>query len=134
MKHVKPLSLNSCMEMHIRIHDQNGLQVAEISSDGLLIREIQDGVNLVGEAYFQGFDRIILHETNITPDFFDLKNGIAGEILQKFSNYRIRLSIVGDFSKYTRKSIRDFIYESNKTGRITFVGSVEEAIELLSGR
>jgi hypothetical protein len=120
--------------MQIIVHENQGMTVAEIKSDGLLIREIQDGVNLVGEMYFQGYDRIILHEQNITPEFFDLKNGMAGEILQKFSNYRIRCSIVGDFSKYTRKSIRDFIFESNKTGWITFAGSVEEALKRLSTR
>ncbi|MDD4645730.1 MAG: DUF4180 domain-containing protein [Bacteroidales bacterium] len=46
--------------------------------------------------YYHGFDRMIIHEKNITPEFFDLKNRMAGEILQKFSNYRIRLAIVGD--------------------------------------
>ena len=39
---------------------------------------------------------------------------MAGEILQKFSNYRVRLAIVGDFTPYSSKSIKDFIYESNK--------------------
>jgi hypothetical protein len=64
--------------------------------------------------------------------FFDLKNGIAGEILQKFSNYRVRLAVVGDFSKYTGKSVHDFIRESNKVRHISFVHSTEEAIKILS--
>ena len=68
----------------------------------------------------------------MTADFFDLKSGIAGEILQKFSNYRIRLAIVGDFSKYTNKSLKDFIYESNKGGQINFVDSQLDAINVLS--
>lgn len=34
-----------------------------------------------------------------------------------------------DLSEYTKKSIRDFIYESNNTGRISFVSSVDEAKE-----
>jgi hypothetical protein len=55
---------------------------------------------------------------------------MAGEILQKFSNYRIKLAIVGDFSKYTKKSIRDFIRESNNTGHINFVGTLDEALAL----
>jgi hypothetical protein len=44
---------------------------------------------------------IIMYEAQIIPDFFDLKSGIAGEILQKFSNYDMRLAIIGDVSKYT---------------------------------
>ena len=68
----------------------------------------------------------------MTPAFFELKNGMAGEILQKFSNYRVRLAIVGDFSRYTSKSINDFILESNKTGHINFVPTVTEALLKLS--
>jgi hypothetical protein len=52
--------------------------------------------------------------------------------LQKFSTYGSRLAIIGDFSKYDSKSLRDFIYESNKTGRICFVGSQDEAVKALS--
>ncbi len=68
----------------------------------------------------------------MTADFFDLKSGIAGEILQKFSNYLVRLAIVGDFSKYANKSLKDFIFESNKGGQINFVDSQLEAINVLS--
>jgi hypothetical protein len=89
-------------------------------------------LDLLGNLYFQGFDSIILYEKTIIPDFFDLKSGIAGEILQKFSNYRIRLAIVGDFSKYQSKSLNDFIYESNKGKQINFVSSLTDAIERLS--
>ena len=81
----------------------------------------------------EGRDKVILHEKNITPDFFDLKTGIAGEILQKFSNYRVRLAIVGDFSTYPGQSIRDFIFESNRRGHINFVGTVGEGVERLMG-
>jgi len=115
------------MNRNIQIHEKAGIPIAEVISEELLIRTVRDGTDLMGDLYFQGYDRIILHEINITPEFFDLKNGMAGEILQKFSNYRMSLSIVGDFSKYTRKSVRDFIFESNRVGRITFVGSVDEA-------
>jgi hypothetical protein len=60
-----------------------------------------------------------------------LKTTLAGDILQKFSNYNVKLAIVGDFSIYTSQSLRDFIYESNKTGRIRFVNTIDEAIEAL---
>lgn len=53
---------------------------------------------------------------------------------QKFSNYRIRLAIVGDLSKYTNKSVKDFIYESNKDRYINFIASQTEAIDILSGK
>jgi ABC-type branched-subunit amino acid transport system substrate-binding protein len=78
-----------------------------------------------------GSRKIIIHEKNIIADFFDLKTKIAGDILQKFVNYQVQLAIIGDFSKFTSKSLKDFIYESNKQGRIFFVNSLEDAEESL---
>jgi hypothetical protein len=118
--------------MHIQSHEINNIQIAEVSSDNLIIEKEEDGLDLLGNLYYQGFDRIIIYEKNITPAFFDLKNGMAGEILQKFSNYRVRLAIVGDFSAYTSKSITDFIYESNQGKQVNFLKSLEEAFRKLS--
>lgn len=119
--------------MSTEIHHSKNFKLAEIISEELVIKNADDGLNLVGNIYYEGFDGLILYEKNITPDFFELKNGIAGEILQKFSNYRIRLAIVGDFSPHTGKSIKDFIYESNQRKHINFLGTKEEAIKVLSG-
>lgn len=118
--------------MEVKIHDTGTARIAEIISDKNLTNSSQDGLDLLGNIYYQDFDKIIIHEKNITPDFFDLKTKIAGEILQKFSNYRVRLAIVGDFSKYQSKSIKEFIFESNKGKQVGFVNSVEMALEKFS--
>lgn len=107
-------------------------KIAEIATDTIVINSAEDGLDLLGNLYYQNFDRIIIYEANINPEFFNLKNGIAGEILQKFSNYRVRLAIVGDFTKFPGRSLKDFIYESNKIGQINFVNSLSEAIIKLS--
>ncbi|MDO4771844.1 DUF4180 domain-containing protein, partial [Porphyromonas sp.] len=62
------------------------------------------------------------------PDFFDLKTKIAGDILQKFSQYQMPLVIVGDFSKYKSKSLNDFIFECNKGKQINFVRDLGSAL------
>jgi len=118
--------------MRIEIHEFDGVKIAGVISDDIIIKTSEDGLDLMGNLYYQDFNRIIIHEKNITPEFFVLKNGIAGEILQKFSTYRIRLAIVGNFSKYSGKSIKDFIFESNKFGHINFLSSTEEALKVLS--
>lgn len=118
--------------MLIQSHHINDIKIAEVISDEIIIQSVQDGLDLMGDIYYQGFDKVIIYEKNITPGFFDLKTKIAGEILQKFSNYRIGLAIVGDFSKYESKSMKDFIFESNATKHVNFVGRLEEALENLS--
>ena len=117
--------------MQIRIHNINDTSIAEVVSDDIIISTIEDGTNLLGDLYYQGFDKVIIHEKNIAPPFFDLKTRIAGEILQKFSNYKVKLAIIGDFKAYQSKSLHDFIYESNKMSLVNFLASTEEALKKL---
>ena len=118
--------------MKIKIELFNKVKIAEIVSEECLINEVQDALDIMAECSYNDSRNIILHEKNFTAGFFDLKTGIAGEILQKFSTYNIRLAIVGDYTRYSSKSLRDFIFESNKYRRINFVSSIEEAKERLS--
>lgn len=118
--------------MNTTIHNTGGILIAEIAPEGFLISNTQDGVDLLGNMYFENIDKVIIHKASLTPDFFDLKNGIAGDILQKFSNYRVRLAIVGDFLEFKSKSLIDFMYECNKRKQIVFVGTLEEGMKVLS--
>lgn len=114
--------------MTIETHQSGATKIAEVISDSVLINNPEEGLQLLVDLYYQEFDKIIVQEKNITPDFFDLKTGIAGELLQKFSNYRMQLAIIGDFNQYPGKSIKDFIYESNKGKLVNFLSSVPEAL------
>ncbi|NML21246.1 DUF4180 domain-containing protein [Pseudoflavitalea sp. G-6-1-2] len=116
-------------DTQILTHQIQHLKYGEVIADTILIKNVDDGLNLMGDLYYQGFDGIILHEKNITPAFFDLKTKLAGEILQKFTNYRMKLIVLGDFSKYASKSLRDFIFETNKAKQILFLSSLEEAVQ-----
>jgi hypothetical protein len=118
--------------MKIELLEINDTPIAEIISNSVIISTTQDAVDLMMNCAYQGANSLVIHEYNLDPGFFDLKTKLAGDILQKFSTYQLRLAIVGDFEKYNSKSLRDFIYESNKAGRILFVKNIEEAEECLS--
>ncbi|MDO3624698.1 DUF4180 domain-containing protein [Mucilaginibacter sp. BT774] len=114
--------------MQIISHQKNGVQIAEVLSDSVLIKSPEDGAQLLNDLYYQGFDGIIIKADQLSPDFFELKTGLAGEVLQKFSNRRVRLAIIGDFNDIESKSLRDFVFESNKGNLIKFTPSVDEAL------
>lgn len=114
----------------IRYHTVNNLTIAEAVDHGKITTD--DILDLMAEARYNDSGCMIIHAEDLGDDFFDLKTKIAGELLQKFSNYRMKLSIVGDFSGIKSKSLTDFIRESNRTGIITFVSTVEEALTRLS--
>jgi hypothetical protein len=118
--------------MEIELIEYKKQKIAVIKSYNVIINETQDALDLMADAGSLNSRKIIVYENQFTPEFFDLKTRMAGDILQKFSTYNVQLAIVGDFSKYTSKSLRDFIFESNKYGRINFVSSIEEAKERLT--
>jgi hypothetical protein len=74
---------------------------------------------------------IAVNKTAIAEDFFKLSTGVAGEVAQKFVNYRCRVVIFGDFSNYTSKPLRDYIYECNNGKHLNFVDSEQAAVERL---
>lgn len=116
----------------IKYHDTpKGAKIAEITTESGLINSVDEMLDILANSWHNGCHGIILHEENLTRDFFDLKTGVAGEILQKFSNYRTKLAIIGDFSDIRSKSLRDFIRESNNRGTINFVPDLNEAISKL---
>lgn len=112
---------------------KSGLAV-EISGDDVLIRDEQDALDLMANVgYLHDSHKIIVHRANLASEFFDLSSGLAGGILQKFSNYRVRLVVVGDFSKNGSKALKDFIQESNKGKQVNFVPDILKAVEVLNG-
>lgn len=107
--------------------------IAKISGDGQpLLGDVQSALDLISAAWAQGdCTRLIVMKEEVSADFFDLSTKIAGEALQKFVNYNFRLAIVGDYSGFASKSLKDFIYESNKGRVINFCHSIEDAITRL---
>ncbi len=114
----------------IKLHTVNNITVAEVTETDLITKP-EDILDLMADSRYNDAGSMIIHSKDLGPEFFDLKTRVAGEILQKFSNYRMKLSIVGDFSNIKSKSLKDFIRESNRTGTITFVASVDEALKKL---
>ena len=119
--------------MNLNIITQNKVTLAELISDKIEISTLQDSLDLIGNAHYLGASGAVICEGQLSPDFFDLKTRLAGEILQKFANYHFRLSIVGDFSKYESNALNAFIIECNRGSHISFVDNRELALVTISG-
>ncbi|HZG79514.1 MAG TPA: DUF4180 domain-containing protein [Brevibacillus sp.] len=119
--------------MKITKVETNGVHIAIVSSNEILIEDVQSALDLMATVHYEaGCDRIIMNKSLISERFFDLKTRLAGEILQKFTNYRVKVAIVGDFSVYSSQSLKDFIYESNNGNAIFFLPTEQQAVEKLS--
>lgn len=113
--------------------EKNGIACAVVNSNEIVITDAQSALDVLMSAKYDiGTENIVVDKKLITEDFFILSKGLAGEILQKYVNYGGRIAIYGDYSHYTSKPLKDFIYESNKGKDVFFVATRDEAVEILT--
>lgn len=101
--------------MNVEKFIRNEKTVAVITGAEKVLTDVQSALDLI-----------------MTADFFILSRGLAGEMLEKFITYQAKLAIFGDYSHYTSKPLKDFIYESNKGKDVFFVATQDEALERLT--
>lgn len=104
-----------------------------LHSSETVIMDVQSALDVLMDANYQmGTKNIAVAKNLVAEDFFILSTGLAGEILQKYVNYGGRIAIYGDYSHYTSKPLRDFMYESNKGRDVFFVETEELAVDMLT--
>ena len=118
--------------MQIKVIERNGVKCAAVTGPEKLITDAQSALDVLMSAKYEaGTKNIVIDKKLVAEDFFILSTGLAGEILQKFINYGGRIAIYGDYSRYTSKPLKDFIYESNKGKDVFFASSEDEAVDML---
>lgn len=99
----------------------------------MLITDGQSALDLIATVNYEtGLNAMVLPKSALSEDFFRLPTGLAGEVLQKFINYHMRVAVVGNFLGYTSKNLKDFLYESNKGRAVLFLADEAEAVARLS--
>jgi hypothetical protein len=117
-----------------RAYDLEGFRVLEYGAEGPAPRNRRDAADLISAAWSQQAKLAVIPVERLGDDFFRLKTGIAGEILQRFVTYQLRLAIVGDISRYLDESraLRDFVYECNQGVQVWFFPDLESVAKRLS--
>lgn len=113
-----------------------GVRIMECDAEGAPLRNNRDLNDLISSAWEHHAKMVLVPLERLGDDFFRLRTGIAGEIVQKFVNYKLALAILGDISRYEDEStpFRDFVRESNRGKQIWFVANREELDQRLQHR
>ena len=119
--------------MNIEKIQAGDVAIAVITGDEEIITDVSSAMDLMLTARHEtGADRLVIDKRAVCDEFFILSTGLAGEILQKFINYHVKAAFYGDYTHYTSKPLKDFIYESNQGKDFFFTATKEEAIEALA--
>jgi len=97
-----------------------------VASDlGISIRSASDISDALGICL--GAKGLILTENDLAPEVFDLRTGLAGELFQKVTNYKLRVAIIlPDFEAYGER-LAELAFEHRSHSMIRFVPSEDEA-------
>ncbi|MEV6418841.1 DUF4180 domain-containing protein [Streptomyces sp. NPDC051662] len=105
----------------------HGVPVLFCASDGEPLRGEREALDLIGDAFSLGAAWVVIPAGRFEDAFFQLSTRVAGDIVQKFVNYRLRVAVVGDIARHTAGStaLRDFVRESNRGTQLWFVPDTE---------
>lgn len=110
------------------VRDIGPVRVLVCGLEGPILGRSQDASDLIGSARSQSAAMVALPMSRLDPAFFQLRTGLAGDFLQKFVNYGVRLAILGDFAALAAQSVpvRDLIRESNRGRDVWFLADFAE--------
>lgn len=90
-----------------------------------MIRSPADIAGALGASMEAG--GLLLDERELGAEFFDLRTGLAGEVLQRFTNYRVRLAIVVSDPAAYGSRFGELIHEHRTHAAVRFFGSAQQA-------
>jgi hypothetical protein len=111
-----------------KLYELHGVRVLELIADESKLQTYNDAVELIGKSFENRATLIVIPVECLDDEFFQLSTRIAGELIQKFVQYRQRLAIVGDISGFLAESsaLRAFVIESNRGKDVWFLASRAE--------
>ena len=97
-----------------------------LDEDSPVVRDASGVRDLIEEALSERARVIAVPVSRLGDAFFDLRTGLAGELLQKCANYRVTLAVIGDVSKFVDASaaFRDLVVEANRSPSVWFLADL----------
>ncbi|MGJ7908000.1 DUF4180 domain-containing protein [Actinopolyspora sp. H202] len=108
------------------LQQRHGVQVLMCDPAGQKVVTTEDVLDLIGWV-FLGAELVAVPAERLDEQFFTLNTNFAGEVMQKFANYRLRLAVIGDISRHLEASsaLRALVHESNAGSQVWFLPDIE---------
>lgn len=113
--------------MPFKLQKTNNTPYLEYDSPEVIIQNEADILDLVAACGEYETNKVIIYQHHLSPDFFDLKTGLAGTLFQKFANYRMKGAAVISLKGIKSERFKELIFESNKGNLFRFFEDRESA-------
>lgn len=113
--------------MRYKINEKNNQKYIEYYSAETPVRSEFEISELISDCMENDADRIMLKSEVLTEDFFRLRTGLAGELLQKLCNYHIKAAIVLPERSNNLGKFDELMLELNRGTALRIYSTAEEA-------
>jgi len=104
----------------------------ECVPDGELLTRESQALELVAACGEFRVGRLLMHSSSLPEAFFQLRSGLAGMVLLKFSNYRISLALVATPAQAQNGRFADLVLETNRGKEFRVFFDRDEAVKWLT--
>lgn len=105
------------------ITEINGHRMLTVEDTDAVLATVRDFTNLIGDAMSEDLRIVAIPSDRMGDNFYRLRTGVAGEVLQKLVNYQMKLAVIGDVSTWVTESnaFRDLLIELDRGTDVLFV-------------
>ena len=100
--------------MNYSVIEKNNKKYIQYASSDSILRTESDALNIIGACYEKDIWLLIIHEEALSEDFYNLRTGLAGAVLQKFMNYQIKAAVIIKNKEKISGRFREMALEANK--------------------
>jgi hypothetical protein len=120
--------------MELSVVEEGGAQIVEGQPGQPFIASAKDASRIIEACMSEQVYSVLLYAENLSPGFFDLSTGEAGEILQKLRNYHVRLAVVrAPGSPQLSQRFGELMLEENREPHFRIFETRQAASQWLAG-
>ena len=113
--------------MNYKVIERGNKKYIECASAETQLNTEQDAIDLIGACFENNTNLLMLHDEALSDDFFKVKTGLAGKVLQKFVNYHVKVAAIITNEQEIKGRFKEVLNESNKGNDFRAFRNVEEA-------
>ena len=113
--------------MDYKVIEKDTLKYIEFVSGDAVLGSEQEALELIAACIENDIGFLMLHAEMMSEDFFKLRTGLAGAVLQKFMNYHITAAAIIPNEDTIKGKFKEMATEANKGKDFRVFKSVEEA-------
>ncbi|WP_309122046.1 DUF4180 domain-containing protein [Paenibacillus sp.] len=118
--------------MKYEFFEKEGVEYVAFLQGERELRTEQDASDLIGACFERGVSRLLLHADALSEDFFRLRTGLAGAVMQKLVNYRIRTAVVVPEDRLVLGKAKEMLAELKFGNAFRSFSNEQEAVQWLT--